>query len=114
MHLSTFTRHAGIQMVTWCHQLKKSSDLKDVVSTVTSLTETRFILLTLFHKTQFWLHASGSIDKQAGRQLVTWCNQIKKSSDLKDLVSMGTNLTETRFILLTFNHTTQFWLDASR
>ena len=37
----------------------------------TSLTETRFILLTLFHKSQFWLHASGQIDKQAGRQLVT-------------------------------------------
>ena len=29
----------------------------------TSLIETRFTLLKLFQKTQFWLHASGYIDK---------------------------------------------------
>ena len=34
-----------------------------MVSTGTSLIETRFTLLKLFHITQFWLHASGYIDK---------------------------------------------------
>ena len=28
-----------------------------------TISQTRFILLTLFHKTQFWLHASGYIKK---------------------------------------------------
>ena len=28
-----------------------------------TISQTRFILLKLFHKTQFWLHASGYIDK---------------------------------------------------
>ena len=29
----------------------------------TTLSQTRAILLKLLHKTQFWLHASGYIDK---------------------------------------------------
>ena len=79
----------------------------------TTLSQTRFILLKLFHKTQFWLHASGYIDKIGWMTTGYMMKPDKEIICLNDLVSTGTSDIKTPFILLKLFHKTQFGLHAS-
>ena len=114
MHLVKSTRQAGRQLVTWCNQIGNH-----LIYTIWSQWELALLKLVSYYWQSFIKLNSGCMHlvKSTNRLEHNWLNDVtrhKKSSDLNDLVSMGTSLTETRFILLvTLFHKTQFWLHAS-